>query len=211
MAKAPSFQFYPSDYIRDTRALSPLARGVWMDMLCFMWYAPERGILTGTKSDFQRQLSCTGDEFEVAINEIITKKVADVTLGNGECNAIVTVINRRMYKQEKERESTRLRVKRFRNADVKRECNEESNADVTGLSSTSSSKEKEKKKKVLTDEEWLQSLEANPIYEGIEVRVLYGKMLVWCETRGKKPTRRRFVAWLNREERPLQGQKKTSW
>lgn len=60
-----------------------------------------------------------------------------------------------------------------------------------------------KKKEVMSDENWLKTLEDNPIYEGIEVRVLYGKMLVWCESNGKKPTRRRFVNWLNREEKPL--------
>jgi hypothetical protein len=61
-----------------------------------------------------------------------------------------------------------------------------------------------KKKEVISDDEWLKSLEDNPVYRGIEVRILYGKMLVWCENNGKEPTRRRFVNWLNRAEIPLQ-------
>jgi len=36
--KRPSFQFYPSDWLRDTalRSCSPSARGLWIDMICFM-------------------------------------------------------------------------------------------------------------------------------------------------------------------------------
>lgn len=36
--KRPSFQFYPADWLRDTalRTCSVGARGLWMDMLCFM-------------------------------------------------------------------------------------------------------------------------------------------------------------------------------
>lgn len=38
MTKRPSFQFYPADWLRDTalRTCSEGARGVWMDMLCYM-------------------------------------------------------------------------------------------------------------------------------------------------------------------------------
>ena len=36
--KRPSFQFYPSDWLRDTalRSCSMGARGLWMDMICYM-------------------------------------------------------------------------------------------------------------------------------------------------------------------------------
>ena len=38
MPKRPSFQFYPSDWLRDTalRSCSTGARGLWIDMICFM-------------------------------------------------------------------------------------------------------------------------------------------------------------------------------
>lgn len=38
MAKRPSFQFYPGDWLRDTalRSCCVAARGLWMDMLCLM-------------------------------------------------------------------------------------------------------------------------------------------------------------------------------
>jgi len=62
------------------------------------------------------------------------------------------------------------------------------------------------RKPPLTDSEWLSGLKENPAYKYLSVDILYQKMLVWCETNGKKPTRRRFVNWLNREERPLHAQ-----
>ena len=68
-------------------------------------------------------------------------------------------------------------------------------------------KENKKKTVVISDDEWLKTLEDNPTYQGLEVRVLYGRMCVWCETNGKRPTRRRFVNWLNREDKPLAPQK----
>ncbi|QMU30498.1 hypothetical protein [Adhaeribacter radiodurans] len=45
--KRPSFQFYPSDWLRDTalRTCSITARGLWMDMLCFMHEGSPYGYL----------------------------------------------------------------------------------------------------------------------------------------------------------------------
>ena len=45
--KAPSFQFYPGDHLRDPaiRGLSLAARGLWIDMLCLMHQSDRRGYL----------------------------------------------------------------------------------------------------------------------------------------------------------------------
>ena len=55
----------------------------------------------------------------------------------------------------------------------------------------------------LNDAVWLAGLRANSAYEGIDIDRCLGRMLAWCQTNRKKATRRRFVNWLNREERPL--------
>ncbi len=52
-------------------------------------------------------------------------------------------------------------------------------------------------------EDWLKELEADKTYQGISVRTEYGKMLNWCKVHGKQATKRRFVNWLNRSEKPL--------
>lgn len=57
----------------------------------------------------------------------------------------------------------------------------------------------------LSDEEWLLQLSADPTYDGIDVHREHGKMVLWCELNRRHPTRRRFLNWLNRAERPMAG------
>lgn len=44
----PAMPFYIGDWLKcpELRACSPAARGLWIDMLCFMWESTERGYLT---------------------------------------------------------------------------------------------------------------------------------------------------------------------
>lgn len=53
------------------------------------------------------------------------------------------------------------------------------------------------------DEEWLGELSQNPAYATLDVRLELGKMQAWCSANGKQPSRKRFVNWLNRSERPI--------
>jgi hypothetical protein len=59
------------------------------------------------------------------------------------------------------------------------------------------------KKPTLTDKEWLDSLKENIAYKGMDIDCLFAKMEAWCSTNGKQATRRRFINWLNREEKPM--------
>ena len=129
--KAPAFQFYTGDWIQDTRILTLATRGIWIDMLCFMWRSPERGILKMSCEQFARLLSCTREEVKTAIAELAVTCNANVTESNG----IVTIINRRMAREERERISTRCRVAKHRAVLLKQKCN----ASVTLPSSSSSS------------------------------------------------------------------------
>jgi hypothetical protein len=56
-----------------------------------------------------------------------------------------------------------------------------------------------------SDADWLASLAADPTYAGIDVTREYGKMTAWCKAHRKEPTRRRFVNWLNRVDKPMTG------
>jgi hypothetical protein len=56
----------------------------------------------------------------------------------------------------------------------------------------------------LDDSQWLESLKANPAYQGIDVDREYAKMITWCQTNKKQPNRRRFINWLNKCDRPMQ-------
>lgn len=55
----------------------------------------------------------------------------------------------------------------------------------------------------LSDADWMASLAKSPAYKGLDVHVQFSKMTFWCETNGKLPSRKRFVNWLNRSEKPL--------
>lgn len=66
-----------------------------------------------------------------------------------------------------------------------------------------SSVEPNQRKASVCDADWLNSLCSNPAYTGIDVMREFGKMTSWCEVNRKLPSRRRFVNWLNRSERPM--------
>ncbi len=123
------------------------------------------------------------------------------------------ILNAHKYRdlvtREMVREQTRIRVARkrakdkgvtLRNADVT-----PSNGSVTPSDTDTDTKKKgaAAEPRSLSVEDWLKELEADKTYAGIDVRREYGKMLAWCNVRRKKPTKRRFVNWLNGAEKPL--------
>lgn len=55
----------------------------------------------------------------------------------------------------------------------------------------------------VSDAEWLEGLAKDPTYAGIDVTREHGKMVNWCATNRKQPSRRRFINWLNRAEKPM--------
>jgi hypothetical protein len=56
---------------------------------------------------------------------------------------------------------------------------------------------------VNSDEDFVSELSKDGTYEGIDVRREFGKMANWCKVHHTKPTRRRFVNWLNRAEKSM--------
>ena len=113
VTKLPFIQFYPSDFLQDTRILSLAGRGAWMDLLCAMWVAPERGKLEWTMDQLTNFLGCSAELSTSIIDELMKSGVGVfVTDGNGN----VTVKSRRMQREESQRKQLRARVQRHRNA-----------------------------------------------------------------------------------------------
>ena len=56
MPKAPSFQFYPADWLKDPKLkrCSFKAKGVWIDVLANAFECTEKGILRDEKGPFSR-------------------------------------------------------------------------------------------------------------------------------------------------------------
>jgi hypothetical protein len=55
----------------------------------------------------------------------------------------------------------------------------------------------------VSDEEWLNQLQSQEVYRGVNVQAEYAKMKNWCATTGRKPSHRRFINWLNRCEKSI--------
>ena len=146
MGKQPAFQFYPNDWSRDLEEHPLEIEGAWIRICCKLWWADERGKLHRTIEQWARILRIPSSDAIRIINYIKDYNIGNVTCNADvtQCNSSVTVINRRMYREHKDRENTRLRVRRHRK---KRNGNGISNANITLPSSSSSSKEKETKAK----------------------------------------------------------------
>ena len=145
MHKLPWMKFYPGDWVQDTAALTLAAKGAWMDLLCAMWRSKPRGKLTLDIDGYARLIRATEVETQTVITELSLREICDtVTNGNGD----VTLMSRRMTREEKDRESTRYRVERFRNAHETSPSNASVTAQKSEVRSQKSDKEKNKRAQV---------------------------------------------------------------
>ena len=145
---SPAFQWYPADWIRKTRGLSPAAKGVWIDLICQMWWEADQCSISGSAQKLARICGCSSEELKIAIDELKNENICNVKGEiNGDCNAIVTLVSRRMRKDRDNRRNSAKRVEKHRKEkgekDDKADDNADCNGDVTpkfdGSSSSSSS------------------------------------------------------------------------
>jgi len=104
--KLPSFQFYPGDWLKDTRALSLEAKGAWIDILVVLWDAPLRGIRGHRLEGWARILGCSPDQADVVLRELSETGVAEIErTGDG----IIVIACRRMVREHLQRARDRDR------------------------------------------------------------------------------------------------------
>ena len=94
-------QFYPTDWLADTRMLTASAKGVWIDSLAALWNAPERGFLKMPERAWGRLWGVESERIPDLLDELGT--VAEIHVEGGS----VTIGSRRMIKEEVERERSR--------------------------------------------------------------------------------------------------------
>lgn len=60
----------------------------------------------------------------------------------------------------------------------------------------------------IDDDAWIESLRQNPAYVDLDIKKEFERMVAWCDVNRKKPTRRRFINWINRCDRPMKTESK---
>ena len=110
MSGLPFFQFYPGDWVKDTRALSPEGKGAWIDILCALHISQTRGKLAMTLEGWARTVGQSPEKTRACIDELRLFGTCDHT----ECNGLVTLISRRMLRESITKEQTRQRVAKLR-------------------------------------------------------------------------------------------------
>jgi uncharacterized protein YdaU (DUF1376 family) len=155
MGKLPFMQFYPADWIQDTQTLDQSAKGSWIDILCQMWLAPERGVLDWCLDEFTTLLRLKNDsETEEMVAHL--ERVADITLFDAQRNQVenvenathIKLINRRMVRDEEKRKAKQLADLKYndKRTKKKRSANDTKTTDIYQKSEVRSQKSIRKEK-----------------------------------------------------------------
>lgn len=105
MGKLPSFQFYPGDWLKDPqlRMAASSSRGIWIDLICAMWEAPDRGALEGTPAQFCKLVGCSADEFSLFLTEAKSLHFANIREMSADPQGVIRIECRRILRDEKQR------------------------------------------------------------------------------------------------------------
>jgi len=226
MTSSPAFQFYPADFLFDENVvlMSLAGRGAYITLLCYCWREgsipadmTRLGRMCGTDSSAMAQLWSELEAcFEKAGDRYIHPRLEKERIKQQE------------YKAERSESGKKGALSRWSRVDEENKevsphssaitqpegellANDASLSSSLSLSSSSgkekrsrSSSERSRRSQVC-DEEFLKELQAKPAYAQLDVIRLFNKMTVWCEQKGKQPTRMRLINWLNREDVPMNG------
>lgn len=114
--KAPAFQFYVKDWLSDPQLgfCSPSTRGIWVDVLCFMYWENGKGVLQATDQKWAQLCRCTLQEFKLFFNEATKYRFCDISEVVTNDNRIITIMSRRMVREYNDKEKNRLKQARYR-------------------------------------------------------------------------------------------------
>lgn len=127
MGKLPWFKMFSSSWLTDPRLsrCSSSTRGIWIDLICSMHEDGQVGVLKGTAEELSRVARCSPQEFILAMTEISTKGVGDIS----PCPPYVphaslefTVTNRRMSRENLKKVFERNKKKNQRVKSKKTDC-----------------------------------------------------------------------------------------
>lgn len=216
MTKRPAFQFYPGDWLRDTglRSCSAAARGLWMDILCFMHEGSPYGYLKVNHKvilapNLARMCGLTLEETEGCLAEL-------AEAGVFETDAEGVIFSRRMIRDEELRNKRAAcghlggnptlkdnpKVGVCLSTEVKQKPTPSSSSSSSSTNTSSNEEVGAPKKTYLLDEEFWAEMRRH--YPEIDVDAESRKMDAWLLARpGRKKTRQFVINWLNKVEPAL--------
>ena len=140
-------KFFVGDWRRDPKVamLSASGRGVWLEMILTMHDLSDYKI-EGTVREVARMCHLDMAEVQSALQELERHEVAEVEWRNDSVtgDAIVTVVSRRLQREEKTRSDARERQKKYR----EKKKSQENNTIVPSDSDSDSDSDSNKNKKV---------------------------------------------------------------
>ncbi len=199
----------------------PTARGTWVAVLGYCYEQENGGLIAGCKTwkDRQWQQVCgvTREEIDGA-RSLMSWQDDDLRVWGYPSDLEDEIKRKREAGRKGGQARTQAKIEASKANGAKHnpsitqaEPKQEPNVIVIERERVIEKKEKEGKDvaevSATSDEEWLNQLGTNPAYSLIDVRREYSKMQTWCSVNRKIPTRRRFVAWLNRIEKPMDAAK----
>lgn len=112
MAELPWFKFIIAHWMldRNLAKCSSATRGVWLELIIAMHQDDRSGELRETVDHLAQLARTTTVIMTQALTELQTTRTADVTFRN----EAVTVVNRKMKREHKDRTATNLRVQKHR-------------------------------------------------------------------------------------------------
>lgn len=107
MSKLPWVKFFVGDWLKDhqLRMASMSSKGIWIDLLCAMFEAEDRGVLEATADQFCKLLGCPHEEFNLFLSEAKSLNFANVREMSADCPQTIRIESRRMLRDEKQRQA----------------------------------------------------------------------------------------------------------
>jgi hypothetical protein len=129
--RAPAFQFYPGDWLRDPVAGCTLAaQGLWLRMMFLMHDSERYGYLVVnglpmSAESIARRCGCTPTEYAALFTELSDAGIPSLTKDN-------VIFSRRMVRDAEDRQKNADRQKRFKDKTKTGESNAQGNAEGNG-------------------------------------------------------------------------------
>ncbi len=227
--KPPAFQFYADDFLAGVADMTQSEVGAYILLLCNQWSRGEiptdptraaliaKGEVSGyVMAKFPSGKNCRMERERTKQAEFREQCAAAGRRGGG--NPAFRAGNHNPYKQDKGtlKGSDKGTLKGSDKGDINSPSPSPSPSPITSLIPDDvggkPAVSRAPRASTSTDGEWLAGLKSNPTYLGVDVDRELGKMQAWCAANRKEPTRRRFVNWLNRCDKPMSAlQREAGW